>query len=490
VTRLRTLSERLGLRARLTIALGLIVAVALAATFVVTYRGTGAEVRGEIDQDLRQDTAAFIRDGIPASATKPAQVEAEVRAYLARQPSFGASARLFLARVAGGATISNEPELLGISNDPLTELETSATQERERTAAAGVRTAPPGFHTVDLVDAGDVRLLVKRVIRGGRVVADVGVGESLDAVRRAQHGVSRTFLLAGLLALLASLVAGYALASGVSRPLRRMARTAADVDAGDLSHRMAINGSPREVRVLADSFDHMLDRLEDAFARQRGFVADASHELRTPLTAIRGQLEVMARQDQPTAEDVERVGRLVRTETERMERLVEDLLLLARSDEGHLVRPEEIDVEPFLLELFHALVPTADRHFELGPLPHGTILADPDRTAQVIRNLARNAIAHTRPGGLVRIVAKAHGDRLQIAVEDDGPGIPEAEWELVFDRFHRADRARARSAGGAGLGLAIAKAIVEAHGGSIRVERAPAGGARVIFELPGFVPYA
>jgi two-component system OmpR family sensor kinase len=269
-----------------------------------------------------------------------------------------------------------------------------------------------------------------------------------------------------------------------------MARTAADVDAGDLSHRMSINGSPREVRVLAESFDHMLDRLEDAFARQRGFVADASHELRTPLTAIRGQLEVLGRQQHPSSEDVERVSRLVQTETERMGRLVEDLLLLARADEGHLVRPEEIDVEPFLLELFHALVPTADRHFELSHLPHGTIMADPDRTAQVIRNLARNAIAHTRPGGLVRIVATVRNGRLQIAVEDDGPGIPEAEWELVFDRFHRADRARARSGGGAGLGLAIAKALVEAHGGTIRVGRARAGGARVVFELPGFVAYA
>ncbi len=486
----RTLSERLGLRARLTIALGAIVAVALAATFVVTYRGTGSEVRGEIDQDLRADTAAFIRDGIPASATTPAAVEASIRAYLGRQPSFGASARLYLARVVGGATITNEPELLGIAQDPVTEPETSATQASERAAAARVRDAAPGYHTVDLVDAGEVRLLVSPVRRGGKLVADVGVGEPLDAVRRAQQGVRRTFLLAGLLALLASVAAGYVLASGISRPLRRMARTAADVDAGDLSHRMSINGSPREVRVLAESFDHMLDRLEDAFARQRGFVADASHELRTPLTAIRGQLEVFGRQQHPSSEDVERVSRLVQTETERMGRLVEDLLLLARSDEGHLVRPEEIDVEPFLLELFHALVPTADRRFKLSPIPHGTIMADPDRTAQVIRNLARNAIAHTHPGGLVQIVATVRNGRLQIAVEDDGPGIPEAEWELVFDRFHRADRARARSEGGAGLGLAIAKAIVEAHGGTIRVERAQAGGARVVFELPGFVAYA
>ena len=241
--------------------------------------------------------------------------------------------------------------------------------------------------------------------------------------------------------------------------------------------------------MLADAFDRMLDRLEDAFARQRGFVADASHELRTPLTVIRGQLEVLARQPEVSPADVRHVDEVVRTEVLRMERLVDDLLLLARADEGELVRPQPLDLRPAMTELFDALTLTADRRFELGELPDGVLRADQDRLAQVVRNLARNAIEHTAPGGLVRLtVAVRPRGRVELAIEDDGPGIPATQRDRVFDRFHRTDSARARREGGAGLGLAIARAIVDAHGGRIFAGVSPEGGARVAFELPGFQP--
>jgi len=239
--------------------------------------------------------------------------------------------------------------------------------------------------------------------------------------------------------------------------------------------------------VLADAFDRMLDRLEDAFARQRGFVADASHELRTPLTVIRGQLEVLARQPEVTPADVRHVDEVVSTEVLRMERLVEDLLLLARADEGELLRPAPLDLRPFVTELFDSLTLTADRRFELGEVPEGTLRADEDRLAQVVRNLARNAVEHTAQDGLVRLtVTPLPRGWLEVAVEDDGPGIPAAQRDRVFDRFHRVDSSRARGRGGAGLGLAIARAIVEAHGGRIAAGSSPEGGARVAFELPGF----
>jgi signal transduction histidine kinase len=473
----------------LTILIAVLVAVVLAGTFAATYGGTGTQVRAEIDRDLRQDAAALARDGLPATSASPAAIATAARAYAARQPLFGVGARLLIVQVPAAQTITNQPELLGLAHEPATEPETTVTQRREQEQARELLTARPGLHTEDLVDAGEVRLLVSEVRRGGRTVARIAVGEPLDAVTRAQRGVARTFLLAGSLALLASLAAGYLLAAGLSRPLRGMARIAAEVDAGRPRNlRMAVHGAPPEVRVLADSFDHMLDRLEDSFARQREFVADASHELRSPLTAIRGQLEVLARQRDPSREDLERVQRLTQTEIERMQRLVDDLLLLANADEGDRVALQPIEFEPFMIELVHALRPTADRRFQLGPLPSGTLIADPDRTAQVIRNLARNAVQHTAPGGLVRLVALARDDQLEIAVEDDGAGIPPAERERVFDRFHRADRSRARTEGGAGLGLAIAKAIVEAHGGTIRAQQAASGGARVAFVLPRFTP--
>jgi signal transduction histidine kinase len=284
------------------------------------------------------------------------------------------------------------------------------------------------------------------------------------------------------------LLAGYLVAARTAGPLRRMARIAARVDAGELSPRMASSGPGDEVRALADSFNLMLDRLEDAFARQRAFSSDASHELRTPLTVIRGQLEVLSRQRDPSAEDVRRVERLVRTEILRMERLVDDLLVLARADEREFLRPRPVDLEPFAEELLDGARPTAQRRFELGPVPAGVLGVDPDRLAQALRNLLRNAIEYTADGGLVRLTGSSAGDRVTLAVEDDGPGIPESHRERVFDRFHRMDSARTRVRGGAGLGLAIARAIAEAHGGTIYAGSSPEGGARVAIELPGFRP--
>ena len=275
---------------------------------------------------------------------------------------------------------------------------------------------------------------------------------------------------------------GFAFATRLSRPLRRMAATAAEVRAGDLSKRIDARGRHDEVRVLADAFDRMLDRLEDAFARQRGFVADASHELRTPLTVIRGQLEVLARQREVTPEDVRHVDEVVRTEVVRMERLVEDLLLLARADEGELLRPTALELRPFVTELFDSLTLTAERRFELGEVPDGTLRADEDRLAQVVRNLARNAVEHTGRTGscaLTRDGAAARTDRDR--VEDDGPGDPaRAARPRVRPLPPPRQRPRTRRGkGGAGLGLAIARAIVEAHGGRISAGASPEGGARV-----------
>jgi signal transduction histidine kinase len=173
-----------------------------------------------------------------------------------------------------------------------------------------------------------------------------------------------------------------------------------------------------------------------------------------------------------------------------MERLVDDLLVLARADEREFLRRRPVDLPPFAAELLDGARPTADRRFELGPIPTGLVDADPDRLAQALRNLVRNAIEYTSEGGIVRLTGSAANGRVTLAVEDDGPGIPPAHRERVFDRFHRTDSARTRVRGGAGLGLAIARAIAEAHGGTIYAEESPEGGARVAIELPGFRPVA
>jgi signal transduction histidine kinase len=266
-----------------------------------------------------------------------------------------------------------------------------------------------------------------------------------------------------------------------------MVKVAGAVDAGELSTRMEPHG-PVEARRLAESFNHMLDRLEEAFARQRAFTSDASHELRTPLTAIRGQIEVLARsRHEASVEEVAATAAVVTREVNRMERLVDDMLLLAQLDEGLAHDPRPTPVVSLLTDAVSGLSNGLDRDLDLEPAPPGTVPADRDRITQVLRNLVRNSVEHTAPGGAINLAAAADGDgAVRISVSDDGPGIPVADRERIFVRFHRVEPARDRTSGGTGLGLAIAKAIVEAHGGRIWADDAPAGGARITFELPGY----
>jgi two-component system, OmpR family, sensor kinase len=319
-----------------------------------------------------------------------------------------------------------------------------------------------------------------------RKTAEPGEGSGISPIEDAQSDAEKALLLVGGVALVAALLAGYLLAARTASPLRRFAATAARVDAGDLTPRLESDpATAAELRTLAEAFNHMLDRLDRAFARQRQFVSDASHELRSPLTAIRGQLEVLARRDNPDAAEVRRVEAVTMTEMGRVERLVDDLLALARLDEGVGLSPREVRADSFLSGLAGAV---PDESTETGELAAGSIELDPDLIAQVVRNLLVNARRHAGRDGRVALSAKAAGQSLVVCVDDDGPGISPAERERVFDRFHRSEAARDRASGGSGLGLGIARSIVELHGGRIWVEDSPLGGARACFELPGLRP--
>ncbi len=319
----------------------------------------------------------------------------------------------------------------------------------------------------------------KEKLGGGTAARE---GDEISPIEDAQSDVEKTFFAIGGASLIAALLAGYLVAARAAAPLRRFAATAAEVDAGALEPRLDAGPTPPgELRTLAEAFNHMLDRLDSAFDQQRRFVSDASHELRSPLTAIRGQLEVLARAEEPSAAEVRRVEATAMAEMGRVERLVDDLLSLARLDEGAAPAPRPLPASRFLRELAEA-APAAT---ELGELADGTLTADPDLLARVVRNLLDNAHSHAD-----RVVLSSRGDGagLLVAVDDDGPGIPVAERERVFDRFHRSEPGRERASGGSGLGLGIARAIVAAHDGRIWVEDSQLGGARVAFELPDFEP--
>src|SRR5665213_572746 len=493
----------IGLRWRLVAWVAMVMLICTGITFVAVYRGTGTQLRHQIDQELAGDASELSHTLASSDDRRSAQVAQRATRYVRAQP-FSASSTLLFAIVPGVGTSTNRPELFAHATPD--NGETPATQVQENRLSQQLVTAPDGYSTLRLPDVGALRLLKRTVsIPGesrseigrqiGGTAADggarvtVGVGEHLLTVAHAQSGVARAFILAGILTLAGALLASYLIGTRVSRPLRRMATVAAHVDAGDLHPRIHdLDSQGGEMRVLAVAFNHMLDRLTEAFAGQRAFVADASHELRTPLTVIGGQLEVLASQPHPPGEEVRRVERLVRAEIVRMSRLVDDLLLLAKAEQTQFLRLEPIDLPVYVQELWNGMSLIADRRFELGPVPAGILRADPDRLAQALRNLLSNAIAHTAPGdGLVRLGVEREGaDHLRFVVEDDGPGIPADQRERVFDRFHRTDAARDRASGGTGLGLAIVRAIADAHEGHVAVGHRPEGGTRIELELPGY----
>ncbi len=482
------LSSARRLRWRLTAWVAGVLLVSAAAMFVVVYRDTSAQLRAQIDRDVSGDTGQLQQLLLSLDRDSPRQIALAVGRYVHAQP-FRATSTLLFVLVPGAGTVSNHPELFGASQPEGGE--TAADQAHENALGRQLEVARIGYTTHRIPDVGDIRTL-ERGVRVGQLIVVVGAGEPLTIVDRAERGIIRAFLLAGALILAIALIASYLAGARVSAPLRRMAAIAARVDAGDLGPRMPTSDARGdEVRVLADAFNHMLDRLADAFKGQRAFIADASHELRTPLTVIRGQLEVLAAQPDPPGAEVRRVERLVQAEVARIGRLVDDLLLLAQSEQTNFLRPESIDLVTFVEELFDGITLTAERRFELGAIPPGSLHADPDRLAQALRNLARNAIEHTAPpDGLVRLeIEHLPTGSIRFAVIDDGPGIPAQESERVFDRFHRTDPSRTRAAGGAGLGLAIVRAVADAHGGRVYVRVIHDGrGARLELELPGFTP--
>jgi signal transduction histidine kinase len=319
--------------------------------------------------------------------------------------------------------------------------------------------------------------------RAGGAEVEEGEGEKISSISDAQEEVEGTFLVVGGIALAAALLGGYLIAARTASPLRRMAATAEEVRSGDMTPRLTEEpASAPELRALIAGFNRMLERLDLAFSRQRRFVSDASHELRTPLTAIRGQLEVLAADPEAGAGEVQRVKTITLAEVERMERLVEELLALAHLDEGAAMEVVEIDLTALLRDA------AAGASVELGELVQLHVAGSPELLARVVANLLANARRHAGDAEKVRLSATSANGRVTVSVDDDGPGIPPAEREHVFERFHRIDSARSRGAGGSGLGLAISREIIGAHGGRIWIEDSPLGGARVAFELPAFTP--
>jgi signal transduction histidine kinase len=471
------------LRAQLALAIALITALALGLSFLAVYRGTGSRLQDRIDEDLATQAAEWdsFRDG--RALPTPASVQSAARSYIAGQRYHPAS-RIFVIDVAGGDPVSNQPRILEREIEREREEEREAGEEHDPSSGDGVIDATAGLASAEVHEAGRMRVLTRPVIYEGRRVGTLQVADPLRTVDDAQDSLLRTFALVGSLALALAVIAGLLLAGAIAAPLRRMAGVATAVDAGDLSLRAGpAAGGRGEVGVLATAFDRMLGRLERAFARQRDFVSDASHELRTPLAVLRAQVELLDREADEQRRH-EATATLLRR-LDEMDRLVGDMLTLASAEAGRLVEAQPIDLEDFFEDLRRDLPLFGERAFRVHAVA-GTLRADPDRLTQVLRNLVRNAVSHTKAEDSVEVIGSASGHRLTISVTDTGTGIAPEHLAQIFERFHRTDESRSRDRGGSGLGLAIAKAIVEAHGGRIWAESQVGEGTAISLELPGY----
>jgi len=311
-----------------------------------------------------------------------------------------------------------------------------------------------------------------------------------DVSRHLDHAFDDAVLVAlgvaiGAAALTAAAVSWF-LSVRIVRPLGQLARAAERIAQGNYGERVPVTGSD-ELTILAAAFNDMAASLESAELRRRQLLSDLAHELRTPLATIEGYLEGVRDGVMPASAETWAV---LETESGRLRRLVDDLQKVSRAEERQLdlrirpVSPAAIvaaavqAAEPAYLAKKMELRCTVDER-----LPQ--LAADPDRIGEVLANLLDNALRHTPPGGRVEVLAERHGDDVELVVVDSGEGIPPEHLGRVFERFYRVDSGRTRAMGGSGIGLAIARALVEAHGGRIRAESEGAGqGARFIVTLP------
>jgi two-component system OmpR family sensor kinase len=349
---------------------------------------------------------------------------------------------------------------------------------------------PGAFTTVDPPNTSTrYRVLALGNAGGGTTVAAVPLTETDQTLR----SLLRTsgLVIAAMLAALGAL-AWWLVRIGL-RPLERMGATAGAIAAGDLSRRVETATPRTEVGRLGLALNRMLDRLEEAFAKQRAsedrlrrFLADASHELRTPLASIRGYAELFRIGAARDPADTDKAMRRIEAEAARMGVLVEDLLTLARLDEVRDVIREEVDLARLAGDAVDDARATApDREIDLRSHGRALVAGDPHQLRQVLANLLRNALVHTPPGTPVEVSLGHDGPVTVLAVRDHGPGLPTDENDALFDRFWRAEHGRERGKAGAGLGLAIVAGIVAAHGGEVHAENAAGGGALFTVRLPG-----
>ncbi len=484
--RVHRVSRHLSLRARILIGVVSIVIAGLVAADVVIYSQIHSYLLTQIDQEL-----LAIQPG-NFNLTSSGQVQLAPNQEL---PT-GTYIKVILPELDGSSTVvgsTNSSVKLQIPGSILSML-------RAEVVAGSVSQQPIFAATAT---SNGSKLGVFRVRPELYVVrSEVGFGPSEPALALVAlplsgvAGTMNTLLVVDLTvtaAVIAALILlGYIVVRIGMRPLEDIERTAAEIAAGDLSRRIEQDDPSTEVGRLGASLNTMLGYIEDAFLQQeasqqqlRQFLADASHELRTPTTSIRGYAELFRRGAQSRPEDLALSMRRIEEEAIRMGLLVDDLLLLARLDQGRELEMRELSISDLALDAAadtQAIAP--DRQITVEVAPDVMVTGDLSRLHQVVLNLLQNALKHTPETTPIELRVTEEGDRARVEIIDHGPGIAKEHLPHIFERFYRADSSRTRGSGGSGLGLAIVESIVSAHHGTVRVESVLGSGTTITMELP------
>ena len=292
-----------------------------------------------------------------------------------------------------------------------------------------------------------------------------------------------SLLLMGILVVLGGVLTyfatGYAL-----RPVKTFSQEIQEIGGEQLSHRIEAGDGAKEISQLANSFNEMLERVETAFTAQKRFSTAAAHELKTPLAAIQTNMDVLDMDEAPSQEEYAETVQVIRRQTQRMTRLVDDLFAMSALQDCGI--EEEIDMLSLVQNQIDDLAHAA-REKQVSIQVEGefsTVQGNSVILSRAIGNLLENAIRYTVPSGFVTVRAAVEGEQLKLVVADNGPGIPPEHLPHIFEAFYRADPSRSRKLGGAGLGLSIAKEIVNLHGGQLEAENLEGGGAAFTITLP------
>jgi heavy metal sensor kinase len=457
--------NRIPIRLRLTGWFVLVLAAVLLALSAFVVSRLRADLTAEVDRSLMV-TAAKISQGY--------REEGAAEFVDATREAVAASG----SRTLGAQLLDEEGRVIRFSGSDLMRLPLIGAEASARlrgSATQSLRRGPEETH---------VRVLVLPARAAGRREVLV-VAEPLAEIDSAVLRTTILLAVGGGISLVLAALGGWWVAYRALRPVERMTTRAAAIGIRALDQRVPVPVAADELAHLAETFNAMLDRLESGVAARERLVADASHELRAPLAAMRAELDVSLRHDE-LSDDARALLHSLREEATRMARIVDNLLTLARVDDGqlHLLRsPQDLtEIARRAADTYAATAEAAGVDLRVlgDPVP---VVVDPDRLAQVIGNLLDNAIRVSRRGATVCMEVSHNGGTARLFVRDEGPGVPEDERDRIFERFARLDPARGR-AGGAGLGLAISREIIAGHGGALTLEPATDSVTTFIIELP------